>query len=120
MNLWMGTDAAAERVAVHASKTARKDRTCAECGSHNTVPDQRAWRGEMVCYACKPKGSRAKGQRRGRKPKMTYGGKYDMRKVVELRTSGAGYKRIASAIGTSRGTARELVKRAIAIGLVEA
>ena len=125
MNLWMGTDASAERVAVHVNRAFRIDRTCSKCGLSESVPDSRTWRRDMVCFDCRgkyvpngPRRSRSSGP--PRPPKMRYDGKYDMGLVVRLREAGHGYKRIASAIGVTRNTARELVRRAVALGLVEA
>ena len=125
MNLWMGSDASAQRLALHANRTARIDRTCTQCGRPDAVPESRVWRKDMVCFDCRGKHVRSgpSRKREGGKPrptKMRYDGKYDMDTVVRLRQAGYGYKRIAAQLEIDRGRARELVKRAIAIGLVEA
>lgn len=93
------------------------NRVCVMCGL-SSVPDSRAWHHDMHCYECKPYGSRRTGYRR--RTANTYTGKHDMGTVVMLRRCGDGYKTIAKAIGVSRNTARELVKRAEKIGLVAA
>lgn len=72
----------------------------------------------MHCYECKPKYSGRVYPSRSKK--LSYDGKYDMGTVVMLRRCGDGYKKIAKTLGVSRGVARELVKRAEAIGLVPA
>jgi len=125
MNLWMGSDASAQRLALHANRTARIDRTCTQCGRPEAVPDGRVWKRDMVCFDCRGKHVRTGPSRKraGGKPrpkKMRYDGKYDIDTVVRLRQAGYGYKRIAAHLEISRGQARELVQRAIAIGLVAA
>jgi 5-methylcytosine-specific restriction endonuclease McrA len=123
MNLWMGSDASAQRLALHANKRVRIDRTCTECGRPEAVPDSRVWTRDMVCFDCRGKNVRRGPSGKPRKPrpkKMRYDGKHDIDTVVRLRHAGYGYKRIAAHLEISRHQARHLVKRAIAIGLVEA
>jgi hypothetical protein len=90
----------------------RSNERCDDCGAN--VPTSRRRQGDMHCWQCKPKYfDRVMPD----KPKkLSYDGKHDMGTVVMLRRCGDGYKRIAKALGVSRGTARELVKRAEAIG----
>jgi len=87
---------------------------CSQCGQELT--GSRKYHGSGMCSSCAP-------SRRVAPPprfKQSYDGKHDMGTVVMLRRCGDGYKRIAKAIGVSRGTARELVRRAEQIGLVSA
>lgn len=91
----------------------RRNEPCKDCGA--PVPTSRRQRGDLHCYECKPRYEGC-----GMPIKPRYDGKYDMGTVVMLRRCGDGYKRIAKALGVSRGTARELVKRAEQIGLVPA
>ncbi len=72
----------------------------------------------MHCYQCKPRHSGRESTPRPKK--LCYDGKHDMGTVVMLRRCGDGYKKIAKALGVSRHTARDLVKRAEQIGLMPA
>jgi hypothetical protein len=94
----------------------RRNEPCDHCGAN--VPISRRHRGDMHCYECKPKYSGRVMPARSKK--LSYDGKHDMGTVVMLRRCGHGYKKIAKAIGVSRHTARDLVKRAEQIGLVPA
>jgi hypothetical protein len=122
-NLFMQVEAPAVKIATERNRpldvkfSRRGSRTCLKCGQL-TVSDRRAWRNDMHCYGCKPKHS--KHCIPSRSKKLSYDGKYDMGTVVMLRRCGDGYKKIAKTLGVSRGIARDLVKRAEAIGWVAA
>jgi hypothetical protein len=119
MNLWMGTDAAENRVAVHANRGRRVSRTCSSCGAVDSVPEHRVWKKHMLCFECKPKGKREPHSTYRRAKKMSYDGKYDIALIAALNQQGFGYKRIASHLGIERSAVRSVLKRAIEIGLVE-
>lgn len=97
-------------VDVSASMKVQRPKVCRRCGS-DAIPEKRFAKSDYRCGVCWP-------VRRPAKPKpptvpvVRLEDRLDMRRVLQLRADGHGYKRIAREVGATREQVRAVLVRA--------